>query len=218
MFTQQEMTSFYGVLQHTEEFVEMDCGCTNPRYGDTPGKLRIFVNGKIEIDCICRDDCPRVNLSPVDFARHAGRTNAHTNWKSQIWVFNHDGQKLALRRTCLLKHHTEAFQRPLRQVIHRDEFKCCSRCNKDRRFSLRNKEACRVYHDALLNTDWKCSDMPNQSLSCREAEERECRKVIRGCPRASRCAGCEQCVCVGCDMCRFEDCNCRTCAEFILNM
>ncbi|GFQ06236.1 protein ultrapetala 2, partial [Phtheirospermum japonicum] len=92
----------------------------------------------------------------------SGRSLLHTNWKSQIWVFSRDGQKLALRRTCLLKHHTEAFQRPLRQVIHRDEFKCCSRCNKDRRFSLRNKEACRIYHDALLDTHWKCPDMPNQ--------------------------------------------------------
>ncbi|CAA0808481.1 Protein ULTRAPETALA 2 [Striga hermonthica] len=156
------MSSFYGVLQHREEFVEMDCGCTNPRYGDTPGKLRVYVNGKIEVDCICRDDCSQVNLSPTDFARHAGRTNAHTNWKTQIWVFGHDGLKIALRRTCLLKHHTEAFHRPMRQVVHRDEFKICSICNKQRRFSLRDKEACRAYHDALLNGNWKCSDMPNQ--------------------------------------------------------
>lgn len=104
-----------------------------------------------------------VNLSPVEFARHAGKINAHTNWKSQIWVFNNDGHKIALWRTCLLKHHTHTFQRLLRQVIHRDEFIRCSQCRKERRFSLRSKEACKIYHDALVSDHWTCSDMPNNS-------------------------------------------------------
>ncbi|KAL0301566.1 UNVERIFIED_CONTAM: hypothetical protein Sradi_6433400 [Sesamum radiatum] len=163
MFTEEELASFHGVLQTTPEFVEINCGCTNPRYGDTPGKLRAYIDGKVEVDCNCMEDCPKVNVSPVEFARHAGRTNAHNNWKSQIWVFSHDGHKITLRRTCLMKHHTHAFQRPLRQVTHRDEFKRCSRCNKERRFTVRTEETCKIYHDALVNNNWQCADMPNNS-------------------------------------------------------
>ncbi|KAL7150177.1 hypothetical protein ABFS83_05G092700 [Erythranthe nasuta] len=204
MFTQEELIQFHGVFRNSQEFLEIDCGCTNPRYGDTPGKLRVYIEGKIEIDCTCMDNCPKVNISPIEFARHAGRTNAHNNWKSQIWVFSHDGHKIALWRTCLLKYHTHIFQRPLRQVIHRDEFLRCSQCNKERRFILRNNR--------------RCSDVPNHSLTCDDGEERGSRKVCRGCPRDSKCGGCEKCVCFGCDWCRFDDCNCQTCVEFIMNM
>ncbi|KAI3457516.1 hypothetical protein Pfo_014179 [Paulownia fortunei] len=218
MFTEEELASFHGVLQNTQEFIEINCGCTNPKDGDTPGKLRVHFDGKLEIDCNCMNDCSRVNLSPVEFAKHAGRTNAPNNWKSQIWVFSHDGYKVALWRTCLLKHHRHAFQRPLRRATHRNEFKRCSQCNKERRFSLRSKEACTIYHDALVDNNWKCSNIPDHSLTCNDVEERESRKLRRGCPKASRCQGCEQCVCLGCDMCRFEDCSCQTCVEFILNM
>lgn len=59
MFTEEELSRFQGVLRTTQEFVEIDCGCTNPRYGDTPGKLRIYVDGKVEIDCNCSGDCPK---------------------------------------------------------------------------------------------------------------------------------------------------------------
>ncbi|KAK4397533.1 hypothetical protein Sango_1589900 [Sesamum angolense] len=115
MFTAEELASFHGIIRNTQEFVEIDCGCTNLRYGDTPGNFRAYVDGRLEIDCKCTEDCPRVNLSLVDFARHAGKTNAHNNWMSQIWVFTHDGHKVSLRWTCLLKHHRHTFQRPLRQ-------------------------------------------------------------------------------------------------------
>ncbi|KAK4397532.1 hypothetical protein Sango_1589800 [Sesamum angolense] len=81
-------------------FAEIDCGCTNPSYGDTPGKFRAYVDGRLEIDFNCTEDCSRVNLSPVEFDRHAGKTNAHNNWMSQIWLFTHDGYKVSLRRTC----------------------------------------------------------------------------------------------------------------------
>lgn len=102
-------------------------------------------------------------MSPDDFARHSGKMYASTKWKSQIWVFSNDGNKLHLHKTCLLKHYTHNFQRPQRQVIHRDEFKKCCRCHKDRRFVVRTKEACKAYHDALVNDNWTCSDMPGNS-------------------------------------------------------
>ncbi|KAL3850769.1 hypothetical protein ACJIZ3_012651 [Penstemon smallii] len=218
MFTNEELSSFYGVLNNNQDLIEIDCGCTIAKYGDTPGKLRIFANGKIEIDCNCIENCPRVNLSPIEFAKHAGRANARNNWKSQIWVFKNDGEKVALRKTCLLKYHIEVFQRPLRKVIHRDEFLSCSRCSKDRRFFLRSREDCKIYHNALIDNNWKCSDMTNRSLTCNDDEERQSRRVCRGCPRSTKCEGCEKCVCLGCNMCRFADCSCGSCVDFIQNM
>ncbi|KAL0290933.1 UNVERIFIED_CONTAM: protein ULTRAPETALA 1 [Sesamum calycinum] len=187
MFTTEELAGFHGTIQNTHEFVEIDCGCTNPRYGDTLGKFRAMSMEDLRLIAsarkIVREDCSltlyvAVNLSPVEFARHAGKTNAHNNWMSQIWVFTRDGYKVSLRRTCLLKHHRHTFQRPLRQVTHRDEFVRCSRCDKQRRFSLRTREACRIYHHALVNNNWKCSDMPDRSFTCNDAEERESRKIV----------------------------------------
>ncbi|KAL0290931.1 UNVERIFIED_CONTAM: hypothetical protein Scaly_2655000 [Sesamum calycinum] len=100
MFTAEELANFHRIIQNTQEFIEIDCGCTNPRYGDTPGKFRVYAGGRLENEYKSMEDCPKVNLSPVEFARHAGKTNAHNNWMSQIWVFTHDGHKVALRRTC----------------------------------------------------------------------------------------------------------------------
>ncbi|KAK4422049.1 hypothetical protein Salat_2155700 [Sesamum alatum] len=76
MFTEEELASFLGVRQNTPEFVEIDYGYTNPRYGDTPGKLRAYVDGKVEIDCNCMEDCPKgysprllsINLLLIDRA------------------------------------------------------------------------------------------------------------------------------------------------------
>ncbi|KAI3457501.1 hypothetical protein Pfo_014164 [Paulownia fortunei] len=217
MFTNEELASFHGVFKSEQDFIEIECGCTVSKYGDTSGKLRVHVDGKIEIDCDCIENYPRVNLSPVEFAKHAGRTNAYNNWKSQIWVFRNDGQKVVLSKTCLLKYHTDTFQRPLHEVTHRDEFVRCSRCNKERRFTRRSKEECKIYHDALLDKNWKCSDMLNNSLTCDDDEERECRRVSRGCPKAAKCNGCTNCFCLGCNMCCFEDCSCRACLDFTQN-
>lgn len=59
MFTQKELSKFYGVLQNTPEFIEIECGCTNPRYGDTPGILRVSLDGSIMIYCTCLRNCNR---------------------------------------------------------------------------------------------------------------------------------------------------------------
>ena len=61
MFTEEEIGNFLGVLQVTPQFIEIECGSTNPRYGDTVGKLRVFSDGKVEVDCICRVDCDKGN-------------------------------------------------------------------------------------------------------------------------------------------------------------
>ena len=46
------------------------------------------------------------------------------------------------------------------RVGHRDEFVRCTVCSKRRRFRLRNKEECQVYHNAFKDAKWKCSDTP----------------------------------------------------------
>ena len=58
----------------------------------------------------------------------------------------------AERASGLLRGHSRAF--------HRDEFICCAECKKKRRFRLQTKEECRIYHDAIANPEWKCSDFP----------------------------------------------------------
>lgn len=54
-------------------------------------------------------------------------------------------------------------------------------------------------------------------ITCGDDEERESRKGSRGCPRSSRCRGCTSCVCFGCLRCRFLDCHCRACVDFVQN-
>ncbi|KAH0986743.1 hypothetical protein GBA52_013920 [Prunus armeniaca] len=42
-------------------------------------------------------------------------------------------------------------------------------------------------------------------------------KSSRGCPRTSTCKGCTCCVCLGCLRCRYLDCDCRICVDFMQN-
>lgn len=72
---------------------------------------------------------------------------------------------MPISKTALLKYYNKALKsangshksnngRP----FHRDEFVHCTRCNKERRFRLRNKEECRMHHDALADINWTCAD------------------------------------------------------------
>ncbi|KAL0001117.1 hypothetical protein SO802_014898 [Lithocarpus litseifolius] len=156
-----------------------------------------------------------MNLTPYAFEKHSGREGVK-NWKKHIWVIIND-KKVALSKTVLIsyyKHSTNmVLSRP--KQFHRDEFISCSDCKKLRRFLLRDQMGCRTYHDALANKNWKCTDWPYDKISCDDEEERECRKICKGCPRSSTCRGCTSCVCFGCTRCRFWDCDCRTCVDFM---
>lgn len=99
-----------------------------------------------------------VNLSPVQFARHIGKNSTVDSWKNHLWVMDKDGNRIKLADTDILRFHVQTFDRPLRPFVHRDEFICCTRCNKQRRFLLRTREQCRVYHRASLKTEWICAD------------------------------------------------------------
>ncbi|KAL8166175.1 hypothetical protein V2J09_007674 [Rumex salicifolius] len=88
---------------------------------------------------------------------------------------------------------------------------------KQWQFLLRTKQECRLYHDACLDENWTCADFPNQEVCCEDDEERQPKKILRGCFMRPLCKGCNFCVCFGCFMCRFEDCKCRSCVDFIKN-
>ncbi|XP_065628030.1 protein ULTRAPETALA 2 [Quercus suber] len=213
-FTEEELNNI-SELERGPNYIEVTCGCTNKKYGDYIGKLRISSFGHFKITCTCSEKCKQVNLTPYAFEKHSGREGAK-NWKKHIWVIIND-KKVALSKTVLIsyyKHSTNmVLSRP--KQFHRDEFISCSDCKKLRRFLLRDQVGCRTYHDALANKNWKCTDWPYDKISCDDEEERECRKICKGCPRSSTCRGCTSCVCFGCTRCRFWDCDCRTCVDFM---
>lgn len=104
-------------------------------------------------------------LTPAAFEKHSGRETAR-KWKNNLWVIV-NGEKVPLYKTPLLKYYSQALKGANRshrsqngRVCHRDEFVHCTMCNKERRFRLRNKDECRMYHDALADENWKCADIP----------------------------------------------------------
>ncbi|KAK1393300.1 Developmental regulator, ULTRAPETALA [Heracleum sosnowskyi] len=218
MFNEEDTKEIDG-LRVCEDHVEVTCGCTSHQYGDAVGTLRVFPNGDLEINCECTPGCDEDKLTPAAFEKHSGRETAR-KWKNNIWVIS-DGEKVPLVKTVLLKYYNQTTKhsngRSQNIRGHRDEFLPCTKCGKMRRFRLHKKEECRVYHDALANANWKCSDAPNERAACGDEEERASRRVYRGCSRSQTCRGCTSCVCFGCETCRFSDCSCQTCNDFTKN-
>ncbi|KAE8798518.1 protein ULTRAPETALA 1-like [Hordeum vulgare] len=221
LFSEEELREVSGV-RLGEGFVEMTCGCTSRRYGDAVGRLLIYPSGELEISCECTPGCREEKLTPSAFEKHSGRETAG-KWRNTVWVMV-EGEKVPLGKTVFLKYYNLSNKsangsnksrngRP----SHRDEFIRCKRCDKERRFRLRTKEECRVYHDALAKPNWTCADLTADSVTCEDDEERGSRKVLKGCSRAASCTGCMKCVCFGCEMCRFTDCECQTCVDFYRN-
>ncbi|KAI4366089.1 hypothetical protein MLD38_022012 [Melastoma candidum] len=208
-------------------YIEVTCGCTSKGHGDIVGKLRVYRNGLFLISCECSSECSQGLLTPHGFEKHAHSADSSGmvwSWKNHIWVTMGE-VKLPLSKTSLISHYKfsaneeneVSSHHSHRRKFHRDEFVRCSKCKKERRFHLQNKEECRIYHDAVANRHWKCADKLHDKISCEEDEERDSRKRCRGCPRFMRCEGCSECVCLGCLECRYFDCQCRTCVDFIRN-
>ncbi|XP_048327395.1 protein ULTRAPETALA 2 [Ziziphus jujuba] len=221
MFTDEKMNNIKG-LQRGPDFVATPCGCTSRRFGDSTGILKVFTSGLFLITCNCSPQCQQGRMTPEEFEKHSMREGLR-KWKSNIWVIK-DDEKIPLWKTGILKYYkhasnvnNRACRTRRKRNFHRDEFITCSKCKKDRRFRLRTKEECRIYHDALANKRWKCVDGPYDRITCEDAEERATRKIVRGCPRTATCKGCTSCVCFGCIRCRFWDCRCRTCVDFMQN-
>ncbi|WCJ32124.1 Developmental regulator ULTRAPETALA [Euphorbia peplus] len=210
--TIQEMAGY----NRGSDYVEVKCGCTSRRYGDTVATLQVHANGKFVVICECSIALKPEIFTPPDFEKHADKAGRR-RWQSNIWVLLKN-KKVPLWRTPLLKyykHEANGASMTIRRKFHRDEFITCSICKKQRRFQLRTEDQIRAYHDALLKQRWKCSDRPSDS--CADEEERASRRNARGCPRSGLCKGCTSCVCFGCLQCRFFKCDCRTCADYMYN-
>ncbi|CAN1239100.1 Protein ULTRAPETALA 2 [Linum grandiflorum] len=220
VFVEPQLQAMEGFSRLGPNHIKVTCGCTSRRFGDCFGVLTVFSSGQFIITCHCKLNCIAEEYTPYEFEKHARGPLGSSKWKSHIWVAI-DGKKVALWKTELFKyyrHGANGGSGCIKRQFHRDEFITCSLCKKQRRFRLRTREQCRVFHDALLSeATWKCDDMPSQSFSCGDVEERDSRKRYKGCRRAAHCRGCTICVCVGCLICRFADCNCRTCVDFMQN-
>lgn len=165
-------------------------------------------------------------MTPAAFEKHGGRGTSR-KWKDSIWVVleDHKVQFSKVKGLDAFYRRYKAYNRlrlaqssGIKQAYHRDEFLQCKKCLKNRRFRRRNKEECRLFHDASLNPNWECSNFPPGSvILCQDDEEREVRQAIKGCIRSRTCHGCIECVCLGCFTCRFHDCSCRICQEFMQN-
>ncbi|XP_074293431.1 protein ULTRAPETALA 2-like [Silene latifolia] len=240
-FDEEELAGI-DVTKRGLDFIEVDCGCTDQRYGDSVGKLRIYTDGKLEVTCSCYPGCKLVNVHPMLFEKHA-RTIGVGRWKSNVWV-RVQGLKTSLQKTNLLKYFLGVHPKrnnARRGFVHQDEFMTCTKCGKVRRFERRNQHQCWVYHQAYLaRNQWTCLHYPRNScfcesriprisntelmwirMNCDMRDEREAKKNARKCPRnknnGGSCLGCTKCVCFGCTMCRFEDCPCRTCVDYVMN-
>ncbi|XP_072970064.1 protein ULTRAPETALA 2-like [Typha angustifolia] len=214
-FKDEDLKNMSG-LKRGDDFIEVTCGCTSRRFGDAVGKLKVFANGELEVTCECIPECKEGKMTPSAFEKHSRRETAR-RWKYNIWVMV-NGKKVPLLKTALLKYYDRATKTgSAAQRLHRDEFVRCTMCNRQRRFRLRSEDECRAYHDAQAVLNWKCSDMPFYNITCNDEEERESRRRLRGCSRAPLCKGCIQCVCFGCKMCRFSDCGCQTCNDYMDN-
>lgn len=53
----EEEISKIGGFQMEEGYIEVICGCTSRKFGDTTGKLKVFESGQFLINCECSVDC-----------------------------------------------------------------------------------------------------------------------------------------------------------------
>ncbi|XP_021726145.1 protein ULTRAPETALA 1-like [Chenopodium quinoa] len=166
IFFEPEELKGMTLIERNNEVIKLLCGITHPKYGDSIGKISIYRDGRIEIDCDCYPGCNAEKISPSEFEKHAG-FNGVSNWRGHIWVFV-DVTKERLRETKLLKYYRGSTKdrsdpvKPARsRTVHRDEFMKCTACGKRRPFLRRTKDQCKVYHQATKNSDtWTCSDFP----------------------------------------------------------
>ncbi|XP_024976322.1 protein ULTRAPETALA 2-like [Cynara cardunculus var. scolymus] len=220
IFTHEELRDYLSQIRvRAPHYIEIVCGCTSGKYGDSLGLLRISDDGTISAVCHCCKECKQVFDSPVEFVKHGSRTSNVPNWRKKVWILNQNGQKIKMIDTSFLKYYYgDNFRRPHNESGHRDQFLRCTACNKVRRFELRSRELCRFYHDAAASGNQTCFSMIPGRWTCEDLEERISSRSRTGCRKNIRCRGCVYCVCFGCRLCRFEDCTCRMCVDFYANV
>ncbi|KAF7836766.1 protein ULTRAPETALA 1-like [Senna tora] len=202
-------------------------------------EFNILVNSP-SLAIAMKDAKKAMNVTPKEFEKHVGKETR--KWTSNIWV-QIDGEKVPLEKSKVMKYYNHKANAKnwskfvsRNKKFHKDEFIRCSKCNKERRFRRRSAKEMKEYHDALNNKNWECSEWhynknnttANQSkafvelmileksrITCDEEEERDNRKMYRGCPAIKHCRGCNYCICNGCLKCRFLNCNCQPCTDFM---
>ncbi|KVH99090.1 hypothetical protein Ccrd_022703, partial [Cynara cardunculus var. scolymus] len=135
IFTHEELRDYLSQIRvRAPHYIEIVCGCTSGKYGDSLGLLRISDDGTISAVCHLFD-------SPVEFVKHGSRTSNVPNWRKKVWILNQNGQKIKMIDTSFLKYYYgDNFRRPHNESGHRDQFLRCTACNKVRRFELRSRE------------------------------------------------------------------------------
>lgn len=58
IFSDEELSEMSGI-KRSGDHIEVTCGCTSHRYGDAVGRLRVFLNGDLEITCDCTPGCQK---------------------------------------------------------------------------------------------------------------------------------------------------------------
>ncbi|XP_040987853.1 protein ULTRAPETALA 1-like [Juglans microcarpa x Juglans regia] len=123
-------------LDRGPRFLEVKCDCTNRKYGDFTGRLRISTCGHVVIACESNPNCPEgkflcpnylspfificsyfpewqwsqgffSTLTPDNFLKHCGNEGTRS-WKRNIWVIVND-EKVALQiKVGLLQYYKNA--------------------------------------------------------------------------------------------------------------
>ncbi|KAG7957365.1 hypothetical protein I3843_11G170400 [Carya illinoinensis] len=145
MLNEEELNDM-SELDRGPRFLEVKCDCTNRKYGDFTGRLRISTLAML---CSLASPNPTVRkwgndyhmimnaiLTPDNFLKHCGKEGTR-NWKRNSRVIVND-EKVALQKWVDRPHSTDSKSSERERKFHRDEFIKCSTCNKERRFRLRN--------------------------------------------------------------------------------
>ncbi|XP_054812229.1 protein ULTRAPETALA 2-like [Prosopis cineraria] len=235
-FNEEELKGIRG-YEKGLNYVEVGCGFTNKKYGDFGGKLRIEAN----VDVTPKEFEKHGGMKEVKGRKWTSSIWVQVEdtgerlalGKSKVMkYYNHKANAANW-----IKHASR------NNKFHNDLFIRCSNCHKQRRFRRRTMKQIKDYHDAVNNTTWECSLWPydnyinNKTLkdqidtsyafmladryknfscfriTCEDEEERDNRKMYRGCPLVKQCPGCKYCNCTGCLKCRFLNCNCRECTD-----
>ena len=64
LFPEEELNDM-SELKRGPDFVEVTCGCTSKKFGDTIGTLRVHASGHFHIDCKCHSECNKSKSLPL---------------------------------------------------------------------------------------------------------------------------------------------------------
>ncbi|KAK3199199.1 hypothetical protein Dsin_022614 [Dipteronia sinensis] len=111
--------------------------------------------------------------------REALQRDSPRKWKDHVRVILND-EKVPLSKICLIEYYKPGYN------------EVSTSCREGVPLQPPNQgglHECMIYHAAYADKNWKCSDKPNDKITCNDNEERKGRKSYRGCPRVARVSG-----------------------------